>query len=967
MPTESWVSWEILLTPVHPECDPDQQRVSQAIAGLAPLVRQRFSRSVDPPRASRGYIVDAAWNQKDADRLAMTFFSDPVTDLSRARPVAELDLAATTATILRKPGVMDPVSDHAKEALRALDQPAEAVRTFHRLDFTDGTPADVIRFISSKLFANEAIDQIILGNIPVSSLSAGSSAPFTEAVRVPLRGATDDELLQLSKKNQLYLDQHEMNAIREHFRSLDRDPTDVELETIAQTWSEHCSHKTLRGPYRFNGTLHESGILKETIFHATRVLKKDWCVSVFVDNAGIIKFDDQWNVSFKVETHNHPSAIEPYGGSNTGIGGVVRDILGAGLGGKPICNTNVFCVAPPHTHDEDLPPGTLHPARVLQGVVAGVRDYGNRMGIPTVNGAVFFDPRYLGNPLVFAGTVGLMPADQCFGQAAAGDLIVAMGGRTGRDGIHGATFSSGELTEESEVVSSGAVQIGNAIMEKKVQDVLLQARDRGLFRAVTDCGAGGFSSAVGEMGEELGAEVDLETAPLKYDGLSYREIWISEAQERMVLAVSPTKWDELKQLADSEGVEVVAIGRFGAGNPSRLILRYRGKEVGNLSMEFLHQGRPATVRVAEAPPRPVEAYEPGVSASVGEVLKRILGSLNVCSKEWIIRQYDHEVLGGSVVKPLVGVQDDGPSDAAVLRPLLHSNKGLAVACGMNPRLGDLDPFKMAMSAIDEAIRNVVAVGGDPDRIAILDNFCWGRTERPEELGKLVEAARGCMEAALGYETPFISGKDSLNNEFVFAGNKIVIPPSLLISAIAIIPDVRQAVTMDLKRAGNGILLVGLTRNEVGGSHLALVTGGAKGAPPVVDTKQGRAIFLALHRAIREGLIRSCHDLSEGGMAVALAEMSFAGGLGAFVELDSIPTEGSLDDMMKLFAESNSRFLLEVEPDQTTYLLEIFEGLPIAVVGSVTDEPFVQIRSAGIDLARESIDELRDVWKKPLAW
>ena len=425
-------------------------------------------------------------------------------------------------------------------------------------------------------------------------------------------------------------------------------------------------------------------------------------MSVFRDNAGVVRFDDQYNLVFKVETHNHPSALEPYGGANTGMGGVIRDPMGTGMGARPICNTDVFCFAPPDTPAESLPPGVLHPRRVIKGVVAGVRDYGNRMGIPTVNGAIYFDPRYLGNPLVYCGNIGLIPRDKSFKQPQPGDLIVAVGGRTGRDGIHGATFSSAELTSQSETVSGGAVQIGNAITEKMLLDVLLAARDRGLYNAVTDCGAGGFSSAVGEMGEKIGAEVWLDRVPLKYEGLSYTEIWISEAQERMVLAVPPEKWDELSALCASEGVEATVIGRFAPSG--RLVLKYHDRQVADLAMDFLHDGRPPVVRDAvydAQPARPATRLRRGTCQAEitrGTSLLKILGSLNVCSKEWVIRQYDHEVQGGSVLKPLVGAANDGPGDAAVLRPVLDSRRGIVVACGMNPRYGDFDPYWMAASA-----------------------------------------------------------------------------------------------------------------------------------------------------------------------------------------------------------------------------------------------------------------------------
>ncbi len=476
----------------------------------------------------------------------------------------------------------------------------------------------------------------------------------------------------------------------------------------------------MRGRIEFEGEIIDN-LLKQTIFKATHDLNLDWLVSVFADNAGVVRFDDEHDVCFKVETHNHPSAIDPYGGANTGLGGVIRDPIGTGLGAKPICNTDVFCVAPAGPcRPTPCRPGCLHPRRVLKGVVAGVRDYGNRMGIPTVNGALVVDPDYLANPLVFCGTVGVIPRGMSQKRVEPGDRIVAIGGRTGRDGIHGATFSSAELTGESETVSGGAVQIGNAITEKMVLDVVLQARDRGLFRSITDCGAGGFSSAVGEMGPSSSAPRSTSTgAPLKYEGLSYTEIWISEAQERMVLAVPPAKWPELKALCDSEQVEATDLGEFVANG--RLTLRYHGEVVADLSMDFLHDGRPPVVRSATfTPPEPRSLRLP---ASIGHDynadLLALLRTWDICSKEWIVRQYDHEVQARTVIKPLVGSEDDGPGDAVgrpagprIVRGVWRSR------CGINPRYGRLDPYAMAGCVIDEAVRNCVAVGADPDRIAL---------------------------------------------------------------------------------------------------------------------------------------------------------------------------------------------------------------------------------------------------------
>jgi phosphoribosylformylglycinamidine synthase len=598
------------------------------------------------------------------------------------------------------------------------------------------------------------------------------------------------------------------------------------------------------------------------------------------------------------------------------------------------------------------------------------------MGIPTVNGAVYFDERYLGNPLVYCGNVGLLPRDMSYKQTVAGDLIVTVGGRTGRDGIHGATFSSAELTSQSEHVSGGAVQIGNAIEEKKVLDVMLVARDRGLFHAVTDCGAGGFSSAVGEMGEKIGAEVNLDRAPLKYAGLSYTEIWISEAQERMVLAVPEKSWAELEQLCRSENVEATVIGRFVP--TGRLQLFYGGERVADLAMEFLHKGRPPVVRQAVWQKTPAErggagdrSREARTAEDYSADLLKILASPNVASKEWIVRQYDHEVQGGSAVKAFVGVANDGPSDAAVIRPVLGSRRGVVIACGMNPRYGDFDTYHMAASAIDEAIRNCVAVGADPARIALLDNFCWGDCEKPETLAGLVRAALACYDMAVALGTPFISGKDSLNNEFSYVDDRgqrqtIAIPPSLLISAMGQIDEVAKCVTMDLKAAGNLLYLVGETRDELGGSHYAFVNGLAGGNVPTVIVEQAKMVFAAMHRAIGSGLVRACHDLSEGGLAAAAAEMAFAGGLGATVDVGAmVMSDASAPAVVRLFSESNTRFLCEVEPQRATAFEQAVGGLPFAKIGEVTCGPRLGINQGGDRLIDADIFELKESWQATL--
>jgi phosphoribosylformylglycinamidine synthase len=1004
--------WEIDIYPAAGQPDLAGRAVAAAAADFG-LASQLSVHS------AYGYLLEGDLQAADAERLARELLADtvvetvlvaPVGSESLAQPPAAVDRSARLIHVLLKPGVMDPVAQSARHAIADFGLPVEEVRTF-RKHWIAGLDDAGLRTLAGRVLANDSIEQVVAGPLRLERLRLGSNYRF-ELRHVPLRELDDHGLARLSREGQLYLTLVEMQTIQRHFQELGRDPTDAELETVAQTWSEHCSHKTLAGRIAYRderGSRRFENMLKETIFAATQQLRKlwgpaDWCVSVFKDNAGIVRFDDQYNVVFKVETHNHPSALEPYGGANTGIGGVIRDPMGTGLGAKPVCNTDIFCFAPPDTPADSLPPGVLHPRRVMKGVVSGVRDYGNRMGIPTVNGAVYFDPRYLGNPLVYCGNVGLIPRDCSDKAPQVGDWIVVLGGRTGRDGIHGATFSSAELTSESESVSGGAVQIGNAITEKMVLDVLLAARDRRLFHAVTDCGAGGLSSAVGEMGEEIGAEVWLDKAPLKYDGLSYTEIWISEAQERMVLAVPQATWDEFHALCASEGVEATILGQFVP--TGRLVLKYHGETVGDLPMSFLHEGRPPVVREAIYEPRPERPLTLGgglagassahASSAHGasahqldsaDTLSRILSSLNVASKEWIIRQYDHEVQGGSVIKPLVGVANDGPSDAAVIRPVLGSRRGLAIACGMNPRFGDLDPYHMAAGAIDEAVRNCVAVGADPARIAILDNFCWGYTDRPETLGALVRAALACYDTAMVLETPFISGKDSLNNEFSYVvdGQKrtIAIPSTLLISALGQVADVARCVTMDLKQPGNLLYQVGVTRDELGGSHFALVQGLEGGAVPKVDAAAAKRLFAAVHAAIAAGAVRSCHDLSEGGLAVTLAEMAFAGGLGAHVTLAAVPAElpappasaptngPGLDEFaVRLFSESHTRFVCEVPVSQRSAFEALLAGVPHAVIGEVLDQPQLIVRDrpdSSTPRINASTAALKEAWQAPLRW
>ena len=814
--------------------------------------------------------------------------------------------------------------------------------------------------------------------------------------QIPILNADADELSRISQEGLLSLNLAEMQAIQAYFAKLERNPTDVELETIAQTWSEHCVHKTFKSMIEYAETGRETemidGLFKTYIQRATEEIGAEWCVSVFTDNAGIIEFDDNYNIVFKVETHNHPSAIEPYGGAGTGIGGVIRDSLGTGLGAKPILNTDVFCFGLPDLSYDELPKGALHPKRIFKGVVSGVRDYGNRMGIPTANGAILFDPRYTGNPLVYCGNVGLIPKDRCDKTVEPGDLIIAVGGRTGRDGIHGATFSSLELDDTSENLGS-VVQIGNPIMEKKIVDALMGARDRQLYRNITDCGAGGFSSAVGEMGQEIGADVHLENIPLKYTALDPWEIWLSEAQERMVIAAPPENLDELMAICEAESVEATVLGTFT--DTRRLRVFYRGEVVGDLDMDFLHNGLPRHTKKAvwDPPQHPEPTLEQIDSTQLTEDLCRILASPNVASKEWVIRQYDHEVQGGLVLKPLVGRENDGPGDACITTPVLGSRKGVVVANGINPKYGDIDPYDSAAAAIDEALRNIIAVGGNLEQTALLDNFSWGNPDKHDRLGGLVRSARACYDIAVAYGTPFISGKDSLYNEYrdTTTGEQLAIPPTLLISAICVMPDVSKAVSMDVKSPGNRIYVVGKTYAELGGSHYYAIHGFIGNSVPKVRPDEGKRTMEALSLAIDQGLVRSCHDCSEGGIGAAAAEMAFAGGLGMQLSLVNVPRDPDVTtDDVALFSESNSRFIVEVVQEKqeafekcmagiysemvglSPQVRQAFEkgtaGVPIGCIGTVVESgDFIVNGTDGSAIVETTIDRLKENWQGTFRW
>jgi len=898
--------------------------------------------------ASRIFLIDSDMDAIDARRVAEQLLADPIVESADLVTAPPDDHGRGRIEIHLKPGVMDPVAASTEMAIADLGLSVRQVRTGRAFLIDGKLDQPQLQRIAAAALANGVIETVHFEPYRPQRFAAAQPHAL-ELRRVAVLNLGDEQLVKLSRSGHLFLSLEEMKAIQAFYRSAEREPTDIELETLAQTWSEHCVHKTLKSAVEVSdpaGNRRYGNLIKETIFAATEKLMKDspgFCLSVFSDNAGVVAFDETDAVCFKVETHNHPSAIEPYGGSATGAGGVIRDILGTGLCAKPVANTDVFCVAFPD-HAEALPRGVIHPRRMLRQIVAGVRDYGNRMGIPTVNGAVYFDKRYLGNPLIFCGCVGLIPRDKIAKAARPGDAVVVIGGRTGRDGVHGATFSSAELTDTHADEFSHAVQIGNAITEKKMADVILAARDVGLFNAVTDCGAGGLSSAVGEMGEKIGARVELEKVPLKYAGLRHDEIWISEAQERMVLAVPPENVAALLKLAQSEDVEATVIGRFGTEN-SELALLHGDSEVGRISMKFLHDGLPKSQRKATITEKPVETSTPSKTLSPDQAKERLLKLLahpNIASKHWIIRQYDHEVQGGSVIKPLTGPLQVGPSDAAVIRPKLTSYRGVAIACGMAPQIHD--PYAMAVASIDEAVRNAVCVGGDLDRMAILDNFCWPSVDDERTMGTLVRACEACRDAALAYRIPFISGKDSLHNQFTNQETREVlrIPNTLLISSLAVLEDVRRCVTMDLKHRTSRVCMVS--------------------ARDTTDLANLATTHRLLSKFIAGGRVTACHDISDGGIAVAAAEMCIASGLGLIVGADLFLTDAA-------FTERPGRYLVELaDPDAADSLRAAMSG-----AADVTDIGLTQhFRKLTVTTPKEraleiSLEDLTTAWHGTLDW
>ena len=967
--------------------------------------------ALDAVRVVEVYTVDKDLPRDALDRCREVIFTDPLAqESSLDRPLATgFDWIVEVGFL---PGVTDNVGNTSREAVRDLLKTdfgdGENVYSSKQYLLSGGLGRPEAGRIAGWLH-NPLIERVALKHRDEFLCEGGTGmkppqvklAPSDRVDDIDLE-VGDDDLIKLGRegvldhvedgreirRGPLAMDLETLRVIREYFRKEGRKPTDVEIEALAQTWSEHCKHTI------FAARLDEiDSVFKTCIRAATREVRErlgaaDFCVSVFSDNSGVIRLNEDWDVCYKVETHNSPSALDPYGGAITGIVGVNRDPMGTGQGAMLVANMYGFCFGDPGFNGElfyrsrGQQNPILHPKVIFEGVRRGVEHGGNKSGIPTPAGFIFFDKRYMGKPLVFVGTVGLLPhtlngRGSWEKKAQPGDLVIMAGGRVGKDGIHGATFSSESLHEGS---PASAVQIGDPITQKKMHDAQLEARDQNLYTSVTDNGAGGLSSSVGEMARECGGvEVELDKVPIKYAGLLPYEIWISESQERMSYAVPPINRDRFMDIMRRHDVEAVVIGQFTDSGRCRVTLH--GRSVLDLELEFMHEGLPRVqLKSAWEPPA---LLEPKLAerSDYSSDLVAMMGRLNLCSREYVVRQYDHEVQAGSVIKPLVGVKQDVHQDATVVQPLYDRREGFALASALHPWYGDLEPAAMAEAGIDSAIRAVVAVGADPDRVAILDNFCWCSSFEPFRLAQLKRTALACYETATEFLTPFISGKDSMFNDFKgFDGQdnpvKVSVPPTLLISSIGIVPDVKKCVTIDPKAAGDLVYVLGVTRDELGGSEYYAFRGeteegeryvGAR-PPRLTDARAFRDRYQRLAAAIARGLVASCCPVGVGGLAAALAKMTMAGECGIALDLSSLPRESQLADWQALFSESLGRLALTIAPKKRAEFEAALAGEPLDLVGKINTTGRLQVRGVnGNQIVDVAFADLKESYKKTLGW
>ncbi|KKR87695.1 MAG: Phosphoribosylformylglycinamidine synthase 2 [Candidatus Curtissbacteria bacterium GW2011_GWA1_41_11] len=941
--------------------------------------------SIKNVRTAKVYRLEGI-SEKDTQKLIESALVEPV-DQKFTVNKKIFNASSQSVEVAYKPGVMNPEVASILKVASDLNIKLAAADSSFEYAFFGKLSKLQLQEIISRFLVNETVEYIVTKK-PKTLLISGRT-PKVQII--PIRKLSDRKLLDLST-NRLFLNLDEMKVIQNYFKGENRDPTDCEIEVLAQTWSEHCVHKTFKANLIIDGQ-------KKTPFFdrikSTAKNNKKIIVSAFDDNSGVIDFYDGWAINGKGETHNSPSAIEPYGGAMTGSGGVFRDIAATGQGAKVIASTDIFCFAPPNLPSNKIPPGCLPPTYLLKKVVAGVRDYGNRVGIPTNNGSVHFHEDFRAKPTVAVGSYGIIPKKNAIKKSPkVGDLILTIGGATGRDGIHGATFASGEMTHETGEVLGSSVQIGNAIEEKRIIDVVIALRNKNLIRSVTDCGGGGYSSAIGEMGESVGARVYLEKAPLKYSGLAPWEIFLSESQERLILAIDPKNLKKVQKICNLYNVSDSVLGKFNGSK--RLVVTYlpagrhgKNQTVCNMPMEFIHGGLPQRNMVGKSKTVNIKEKLPGKPKDLLSIFLKILANPNVASKEPIVRQYDHNVQGSTALHPFGGENFDAPNDAVVLRPILAKKYGFVTAHGLNPVLNKIDPYLGSVWAIAEAVSNYVAVGGDLKDAALIDNFIWPFPDE-ESLADLDKSVEACVDVAKILKMPFVSGKDSLSSTYRYpdsplpakirrrkaSGKVLKIPPVLLISVFGKIPDVTKTASSDFKKSGSTIVLVGKSDfKNLGGSTYFDITGSSGSNIPKIDFKYLPKTLPAITHAIQSGQILSCHDVSEGGMATTLFEMCLGGNCGAqidlsifykgfsFVKKSENTSEVKLRSDFILFSETAGTFLVEVEHEKTAK--KLFKGVPYAIIGKTITDKSVRVNQKSKTIINVSVEKLKEAWQKPM--
>lgn len=909
---------------------------------LSDIQKMLGIKNIEKVSTSRVYRLEGI-GKEGIKLLAEKLLSESINQEYRInQPI--VDSKAQVLEIAYKPGVMNPEVVSIMKAAEDLGIKLLACDSSSEYAFFGRVNKKQVLEIVKKLNLYNSLTEYVVEKDPETLIIEGKVGPIKT---IPIRKMSDDELMDLSKDT-LFLSLEEMKTVQKYFQKINRDPIDCELETLAQTWSEHSGHKTFKSEIIVDGKKKLpfiKRIQKEALKHKKNI------VSAFVDNSGVMDFYDGWAICGKVETHNSPSAIEPYGGAMTGSGGVFRDIGATGLGAKNIASTDIFCFAPWDLPANKLPAGCLPPEYVFKKVVAGVRDYGNRIGIPTNNGSVHFHEDFRARPSVIVGAYGLIPKKYAQkGIPKKGDLIIYVGGRTGRDGIHGATFSSAEMTDRTIEVNATAVQIGNAIEEKRMLDALLEARDENLLRAIQDVGGGGLSSAVGELGEELGVSVDVKNVPLKYQGLAPWEIWMSESQERMIVVLSPGNFKKFIDICKKNNVEYSLLGKFDGSK--KLKVFYENKQICDLSMEFLHHGLPK--RVLQAKQKVVnltyKKYElPKKEQEWVMALQKVVSHGNVCSKESIVRLYDHSVQGTNDLQPYSGLSLDGPNDSPVIRPFLDKNYGMIISHGLNPILNNIDPYWGSIWAGVEALSNFVAVGGDYKNASLINNYIWPFPDE-ESLWSLDRSVDAVVDLMKVFKTPVISGKDSLSSTYRSGKEVIKIPPTLCISVFGKIPDTSKTVSADFKKAGSIICLIGKLDSSLGGSVYYQVHNLEGNTIPKVDLKVLPKIFNSLNKAITGGKILSCHDISEGGLITAIFEMCVGGNLGAVIS-------GISDEL--LFNETAGCFIVEVENENMAK--QLFKNIPFKILGKTQNNQTLEVDR----VFKANILDLKKVWQQPM--